>query len=77
MSNLTPNEAKAFYDKFGSRQDSQSFYEAAALNRLIENGSFATAPSVFEFGCGTGRFALSLLQHHLSADAVYRGVDAC
>ena len=75
MASLTPGEAKAFYDRFGSRQDSQSFYEAAALDQLVENGSFATAKFVFEFGCGTGRFALDLLQHHLPAGAVYRGSD--
>ncbi len=75
MPTLTPGEAKAFYDRFGSKQDRQSFYETAALNRLVENGSFAAAKSVFEFGCGTGRFALDLLQHHLSTGAVYRGSD--
>lgn len=75
MSILTRGEARAFYDKFGSKQDSQAFYEAAALDQLVENSSFATAQSVFEFGCGTGRFAFDLLQRHVPADAVYRGVD--
>jgi len=72
---LTPDEAKAFYDRFGARQDRQAFYEAPALERLIANSSFANARSVFEFGCGTGRVALALLQHHLPPDAVYRGTD--
>lgn len=75
MRSLTPSEAKAFYDKFGSKQDSQSFYESAALDRLVANSSFASARSVFEFGCGTGRLASDLLEHHLPAGAVYRGID--
>ena len=75
MSTLTTHEAKAFYDKFGARQDSQSFYESSALEQLVAHASFGTAHDVFEFGCGTGRFALDLLQHHLPATAVYRGTD--
>jgi ubiquinone/menaquinone biosynthesis C-methylase UbiE len=72
---LTPEEAKGFYDKFGSKQDAQSFYEEPALQTLIANAAFQDAQSVFEFGCGTGRFAVELLQHHLPATARYRGVD--
>ena len=75
MPTLTPEEAKTFYDRFGSRQDSQAFYEAPALDQLIANSSFENAQSVFEFGCGTGRLALHLLQNHLQPDAVYRGTD--
>lgn len=75
MSTLTTHEAKAFYDKFGARQDSQSFYESLALEQLVAHASFGSAHEVFEFGCGTGRFALDLLQHHLPATAVYRGTD--
>ena len=72
---LTPGEAKSFYDRFGSKQDRQTFYEAAALEQLVASSSFANARSVFEFGCGTGRVALGLLEHHLRPDAVYRGTD--
>jgi len=75
MRTLTPDEARAFYDRFGSKQDSQSFYEARALAQLVANGAFGKARSVFEFGCGTGRFALDLLEHHLSPNCVYRGID--
>lgn len=75
MQHLTSSEAKVFYDRFGSKQDSQSFYESTALDQLVASSSFASAQSVFEFGCGTGRFAFDLLKHHLPASAVYRGVD--
>jgi len=75
MRTLTPEEARAFYDRFGSKQDSQVFYEAAALDQLVGNSAFEDARSVFEFGCGTGRFALELLRHHLPAGSVYRGID--
>ena len=38
----------------------------------MRHGEFTTAESVFEFGCGTGRFALRLFEHHLSDTARYR-----
>jgi ubiquinone/menaquinone biosynthesis C-methylase UbiE len=75
MRTLTPEEAKAFYDRFGKKQDSQAFYEARALNELLANGAFNEARSVFEFGCGTGRLALELLQHQLPSGSTYRGTD--
>jgi len=72
---LTLEEAKAYYDDFGAKQDSQSFYEGPAIKRLIANSHFDLAASVFEFGCGTGRFAQELLNEHLPADAIYHGID--
>jgi ubiquinone/menaquinone biosynthesis C-methylase UbiE len=75
MTTLTPQEAKAFYDRFGARQDRQSFYEAAALEQLVAHGDFGGAKHVFEFGCGTGRFAFDLLRHHLPETASYRATD--
>jgi SAM-dependent methyltransferase len=72
---LTTHEAKAFYDKFGAKQDRQAFYEQPALDQLVAHASFDSALEVFEFGCGTGRFALDLLQRHLPATATYRGTD--
>lgn len=75
MRTLTTDEAKAFYDKFGAKQDSQAFYETSALEQLVAHSSFGSAHEVFEFGCGTGRFALDLLQHHLPATGRYRGTD--
>ena len=75
MRTLTPQEAKSFYDDFGSKQDSQTFYEERALDELVSHAALREAQSVFEFGCGTGRFALQLLERHLPATAHYLGTD--
>lgn len=75
MRTLTVEEARSYYDKFGARQDSQGFYENRALEALTEHAALQDARSVFEFGCGTGRFALDLLQHHLPDTASYVGTD--
>lgn len=72
---LTRRETREFYDRFGRRQDRQSFYENPALELLIEHGSFSTARAVFEFGCGTGRFAARLLKDQLPAAARYLATD--
>lgn len=72
---LTLEEAKAYYDGFGAKQDSQSFYEGPAIKVLIDNSHFDQATSVFEFGYGTGRFAQELFSEHLSPTAKYQGVD--
>ncbi len=75
MRTLTNEQAKSFYDGFGSRQDKQSFYEETALSTLIANSALDQSRSVFELGCGTGRFAFDLLEHHLPVDAQYFGTD--
>lgn len=72
---LSPAEAKAFYDRFGSRQDNQGFYEDVAFEALIRFSDFASAQRVFELGCGTGKLAHRLLSEKLPEDAVYVGVD--
>ncbi len=72
---LTPEEVKTFYDRFGARQDSQSFYEDGALRELEAHGRFADAHSIFEFGCGTGRWAQRLLARNLPQDCKYLGID--
>ena len=72
---LSHREAREFYDDFGARQDSQAFYEDRATGLIIANAAFGEARSVFEFGCGTGRFAETLLEDHLPVDARYTGVD--
>lgn len=72
---LSPEQAKRFYDRFGSRQDWQAFYENPAINELIAHAAFDSAHSVFEFGCGTGALAARLLEGHLPADARYVNVD--
>jgi selT/selW/selH-like putative selenoprotein len=66
--------AKRFYDRLGAMQDSQ-FYERAPLNELISHADFEHALSVFELGCGTGRFAARLLAERLPPQAHYMGFD--
>jgi ubiquinone/menaquinone biosynthesis C-methylase UbiE len=72
---LTRSQARTFYDRFGKKQDSQAFYEDAALDDLIAHAAFEQVEKVFEFGCGTGRFASRLLTKHLSPSASYFGID--
>jgi len=66
---------RRFYDRFGSRQDSQAFYENPALRRLEEHAAFGAAKSVLELGCGTGKFASRLLDELLDARARYLGLE--
>ncbi len=72
---LTREQARKFYDRFGKKQDSQAIYEDAALADLVAHAAFDQAHSVFELGCGTGRFAFGLLAEQLPAAATYRGID--
>ncbi len=72
---FSPDEAKKFYDRFGSKQDLQGFYENPAIEDLIAHADFEHARAVFEFGFGTGRLAQRLLTHHLPRAARYVGVD--
>ncbi len=72
---LTPSEARAYYDRLGKRLDTQGFYEDLALDDLIAHADFESARKVFEFGCGTGRFAARLLAEKLPPEATYLGCD--
>ena len=72
---LSPSAAQAYYDRFGKKQDSQSFYEDPVLNELVAHASFQDSRCVFEFGCGTGKFAARLLEKHLPPSASYFGCD--
>jgi len=72
---LSHREASRTYDRIGSLQDTQAFYEDRATDVLLRHGDFTSAKNVFEFGCGTGRFALRLFTDFLSPEARYRGVD--
>ncbi len=75
MKTLSHAQARRVYDRIGAKQDSQAFYEDVATDELVRHGAFDRARAVFELGCGTGRFAETLLATHLAADAVYRGTD--
>lgn len=72
---LTSSQARKFYDSFGKKQDTQAFYEDPALDDLVAHADFEHAKKVFEFGCGTGRFARRLLSEHLPVSSSYLGVD--
>lgn len=72
---LDSTAARAYYDRFGKKQDSQGFYEDPALHDLVAHANFKGALRVFEFGCGTGKFAARLLEKHLPASASYLGCD--
>lgn len=72
---LTRDRVRRIYDRIGSLQDTQAFYEDPAVDDLIAAGSFESASAVFELGCGTGRLAERLLDGPLPAGATYRAVD--
>lgn len=71
---LSESEISKFYNSFGKKQDYQSFYEDKALNLLTKKSHFESANSIFEFGCGTGRFASQFLKLCKSSTS-YVGVD--
>lgn len=72
---LSHQEARSTYNRIGSLQDTQAFYEDRATDLLLRYGNFESAEALFEFGCGTGRFALRLFEDFLPPNARYRGVD--
>jgi ubiquinone/menaquinone biosynthesis C-methylase UbiE len=72
---LTHERARAFYDWFGAWQDRQRFYEQRAVDDLLRHSSPARARSILEFGCGTGRFAASLLAQYAPQETRYLGLD--
>ena len=72
---LSHEEARTFYDAFGSKQDLQRFYEDEAIDALLDHAFLERANAVVEFGCGTGRLAERLLREKLSARATYDGFD--
>ena len=72
---LTRSQVRVFYDRLGRKQDTQAFYEDAAIDDLISHVRFDQAESIFEFGCGTGRLASRLLTKHLPSSASYFGID--
>lgn len=72
---LSTAKIEAVYDRLGARHDWLAACEDPARADLIAHSAFAAAHAVFEFGCGTGRFARTLLAEHLPADASYLGVD--
>ena len=72
---LSRDAAREFYDRFGAKQDRQGHYEDSPLRALIAHTDLGSAEAVFEFGCGTGRFAEEILSAHLPKAATYLGCD--
>lgn len=66
---------RRYYDRIGRGQDTQRFYEDPPTGRLRQCAQFEKATSVVELGCGTGRFARTLLREQLPASARYRGFE--
>ena len=73
---LSIAQGRLFYDRFGAWQDKSAFYEDPAITQMLEHAAMATANTVVEFGCGTGRIALRLLRRELPRTAIYWGIDA-
>ncbi|HEX8532159.1 MAG TPA: class I SAM-dependent methyltransferase, partial [Cytophagales bacterium] len=71
----TPDQLRAFYDRLGTGQDSQAFYEEPAIREMLKRAGFREAHAVFEFGLGTGRLAEKLLGQWIPAHCLYQGVD--
>src|SRR5260370_24707460 len=72
---LTHEQAQAFYNRMGAKQDWQAFYEAKATHDLITHASFETAQAVFEFRCRTGAFPERLPPPHPEPSACYAAAD--
>jgi ubiquinone/menaquinone biosynthesis C-methylase UbiE len=72
---LSHAEAQTVYDRIGRWQETQAFYEKPALDALLAHGSFETASSILEVGCGTGRLAERLLQNQCPSTTRYVGMD--
>jgi ubiquinone/menaquinone biosynthesis C-methylase UbiE len=72
---LTRKDVREAYDRLGRTLDVLSFYEGPAVDALLEHGKFEEAASIFELGCGTGRFAERLLIHRLSERPIYQAYD--
>ncbi len=72
---MTHAQARAIYNRIGALQDTQRFYEDAAVRLLVEHADLGAAQAVIEFGCGTGRHAATMLREHLPQNAHYVGID--
>lgn len=72
---LSRDELRRVYDRVGTWQDSQSFYERPAVDALIRHSAFEEASSVLEIGCGTGAFARRLLDDLGAPDLRYEAIE--
>ncbi|HJW75362.1 MAG TPA: class I SAM-dependent methyltransferase [Thermoleophilia bacterium] len=72
---ITHQQARRIYDRIGRWQDTRPLSERRALDELARRCGFETATAVFEFGCGTGRYAAALLAKSLPPGCRYLGID--
>ncbi len=72
---VTHQQARRIYDLIGRAQDTRPLSERRALDELAGTCAFESAGAVFEFGCGTGRYAAGLLGDRLARDCRYVGCD--
>ncbi len=72
---LDPRQAKRFYDRLGSGQDRQAWYEDRANGALFDSINWSAVNRIAEFGCGTGRVAGIILDRYATADATWVGFD--
>ena len=70
---LSRDQAARYYDRYAAKQDGAS-YENRPLSKLLGHADFGAAQTVFELGCGTGRFAEKVL-NELPKNATYYGTD--
>ena len=75
MKTLSKEKARAYYDHLGAKQDTQGFYEDPATEDMVSHAEFSNAQTVFEYGCGTGRFAERLLEQYVPSTGQYLGID--
>ena len=72
---LSRGELQQVYDRVGTWQDSQAFYERPAIDMLIRHSAFDKASSVLEAGCGTGAFARRLLAELAAPSLRYEAIE--
>lgn len=72
---LSRDEVRTVYDRIGTWQDTQRFYEAPAFDALVAHAHFEAAESILEVGCGTGYLAARILREHAPPSAHYEGLD--
>ncbi len=72
---MSSDRLAKLYDRIGSLQDTQYFYEDPAMQVLLQFGDFGSACNVYEAGCGTGRVARMLLSQVFAPSCRYLGAD--
>lgn len=72
---VTHEQARRIYDRIGRWQDTRPLSERRALDELARRCAFETATAVFEYGCGTGRYAAGLMATRLPPGCRYLGID--